>query len=156
MKRISVKEAQQYISCKNDFTSDGIENAQYFTLSPSKKEGWEDVTYYTARKSTLYSNRDGDYDSWVYVLSNALQPGIYKIGYTNKHPEERAKQISNATGVAIPYDVEFAFHCYNGLMLEGEIHKKLSGYRVNNQREFFQLSLEEIKTSIEELGKRYL
>lgn len=156
MKRISVKEAQQYISCKNDFTSDGIENAQYFTLSPSKKEGWEDVTYYTARKSTLYSNRDGDYDSWVYVLSNALQPGIYKIGYTNKHPEERAKQISNATGVALPYDVEFAFHCYNGLMLEGEIHKKLSGYRVNNQREFFQLSLEEIKTSIEELGKRYL
>jgi hypothetical protein len=156
MKRISVKEAQQYISCKNDFTSDGIENAQYFTLSPSKKEGWEDVTYYTARKSTLYSNRDGDYDSWVYVLSNALQPGIYKIGYTNKHPEERAKQISNATGVALPYDVEFAFHCYNGLMLEGEIHKKLNGYRVNNQREFFQLSLEEIKTSIEELGERYI
>jgi len=156
MKRISVKEAQQYISCKNDFTSDGIENAQYFTLSPSKKEGWEDVTYYTARKSTLYSNRDGDYDSWVYVLSNALQPGIYKIGYTNKHPEERAKQISNATGVALPYNVEFAFHCYNGLMLEGEIHKKLSSYRVNNQREFFQLSLEEIKTSIEELGERYI
>ncbi len=156
MKRISVKEAQQYISCKNDFTSDGIENAQYFTLSPSKKEGWEDVTYYTARKSTLYSNRDGDYDSWVYVLSNALQPGIYKIGYTNKHPEERAKQISNATGVALPYDVEFAFNCYNGLMLEGEIHKKLNSYRVNNQREFFQLSLEEIKASIEELGERYL
>jgi len=90
------------------------------------------------------------------VLSNALQPGIYKIGYTNKHPEERAKQISNATGVALPYDVEFAFNCYNGLMLEGEIHKKLNSYRVNNQREFFQLSLEEIKTSIEELGERYL
>jgi hypothetical protein len=92
----------------------------------------------------------------VYVLSNALQPGIYKIGYTNKHPEERAKQISNATGVALPYDVEFAFHCYNGLTLEGEIHQKLGEYRVNNQREFFQLPLEEIKTSIEKLGERYL
>lgn len=156
MKRISIEEAKQYIPCKDDFTSEGIENAKYFTLTPSKKEGWEDVTYYTARKSTLYSNRDGDYDSWVYVLSNALQPGIYKIGYTNKHPEERAKQISNATGVALPYDVEFAFNCYNGLMLEGEIHKKLNSYRVNNQREFFQLSLEEIKASIEELGERYL
>jgi hypothetical protein len=41
-------------------------------------------------------------------------------------------------------------------VFEGEIHKKLSGYRVNNQREFFQLSLEEIKTSIEELGERYI
>ena len=156
MERISIENSKEFIACKDDFTSDGIENAKYFTLTPSNKEGWEDVTYYTSRKTTLYSNRDGDYDSWVYVLSNALQPGVYKIGYTNKHPEERAKQISNATGVALPYDVEFAFHCYNGLMLEGEIHKKLSGYRVNNQREFFQLSLEEIKTSIEELGERYI
>ena len=43
-----------------------------------------------------------------------------------------------------------------GLTLEGEIHQKLGEYRVNNQREFFQLPLEEIKTSIISLGERYL
>ena len=155
MERISIENAREFIACEDDYTREGFENAKYFTLTPSK-DGWDDVTYYTARKSTLYSNRGGEYDSWVYVLSNAIQPGIYKVGYTNKHPEERAKQISNVTGVALPYDVEFAFHCYNGEMLEGEVHKKLNGYRVNNQREFFQLPLDEIKISIEKLGERYL
>ena len=32
----------------------------------------------------------------------------YKIGYTKNTPEERARQISNATGVALPYKVEWA------------------------------------------------
>ena len=77
MDRISIEDAKEFIACKDDFTSEGIENAKYFTLTPSNKKGWEDVTYYTARKTTLYSNRDGDYDSWVYVLSNALQPTTY-------------------------------------------------------------------------------
>ena len=157
MKRITIEESNEYISCKNDFTSEGFENARYFTLKDSKREGgWEDVTYYTARKSNLYINREGPYDSWVYALSNPLQQGIYKVGYTNKHPEERAKQISNSTGVVLPYEVAFAFHCYNGEMLEGELHKRLGEYRVNNNREFFQLSLEEIKSSILEIGERYL
>ena len=58
MKRITVEEAQQYIACNDDFTSKGIENAEYFTLIPSS-DGWEDVTYYTARSSTMYINREG-------------------------------------------------------------------------------------------------
>jgi len=97
-----------------------------------------------------------DYDSWVYVLSNAAQPGLLKIGYTKNTPDERAKQISNSTGVPIPYKVEWAFHCYDGFGLEQEIHHKLQEYRVNNNREFFQISLEEVKVTVEDLGKRYI
>jgi len=33
MDRITIEEAQNYIACKDDFTSNGIENAAYFTLS---------------------------------------------------------------------------------------------------------------------------
>lgn len=155
MKRITVKEASQYIPCEEDYTSKGIENAAFFTLTPSD-DGWEKVTYYTARKLNMYANRGGDYDSWVYILSNALQPGLLKIGYTKNTPDERAKQISNATGVPIPYKVEWAFHCYDGFSLEQEVHHKLGEYRVNNNREFFQISLEEAKASVKELGERYL
>ena len=86
----TAEEAKEYISCKDDFTSDDIDNAEYFTLTPSLKgEGWEDVTYFTKRPTTMYANRDGDFDSWVYIMSNPSSPGYYKIGYTKKSPEER-------------------------------------------------------------------
>jgi hypothetical protein len=157
MKRITKEKAGEFIACHDDFTSHGIENAEYFTLTPSLKgDGWEDVTYYTARSSAMYANRDGDYDSWVYIMSNPTMPGYYKIGYTKNNPEERAKQISNATGVIVPMKVEWAFHCYNGFALEQECHHKLERFRVNSNREFFQMSLEEAKATVEKLGERYI
>ena len=159
--RITEEEAKQYIPCSEDFASKGIENAAYFTLTPAKtprfdEEGWDDVTYYTARKVNMYENRGGAYDSWVYIMSNPTMPGYYKIGYTKNTPEERAKQISNATGVIVPMKVEWAFHCYNGFALEQECHHKLEGYRVNHNREFFQIPLEEAKATVTELGQRYI
>jgi len=153
--RITEEEAKQYIPCSEDFTSKNIENAAFFTLTPLG-DGWDKVTYYTARKYNMYANRDGNYDSWVYVLSNPTVPNMLKIGYTKNLPEERAKQLSNATGVALPYKVEWAFHCFDGFGLEQEVHHKLESYRVNNNREFFQVTLDEAKETIEELGKRYV
>jgi len=153
--RITEEEAKQYIPCSEDFTSKNIENAAFFTLTPLE-DGWDKVTYYTARKYNMYANRDGNYDSWVYVLSNPTVPNMLKIGYTKNLPEERAKQLSNATGVALPYKVEWAFHCFDGFGLEQEVHHKLESYRVNNNREFFQVTLDEAKETIEELGKRYV
>ena len=83
-------------------------------------------------------------------------PGILKIGYTKLLPNERAKQLSNATGVALPYVVEWALHCYNAEQLEGEVHRCLESARVSNQREFFQIPLEEAKKVVGELGEQYL
>jgi hypothetical protein len=53
MERITTEEAKKYIACSEDFSSHGIEKAQYFTLTPTN-DGWEDVTYYTARSSAMY------------------------------------------------------------------------------------------------------
>ena len=155
LEQLTLEEAKQYVSCQDDFSSDGIENASFFTLTP-EEDGWEIVTYYTPRKINIYSNRNKEYDSWVYVLSNPTLPNMLKIGYTRNHPEERAQQISSSTGVALPYKVEFAFHCFNGFDLEQQVHRKLKSYRVNNNREFFQMSLEEAKKTIEKFGERYL
>jgi hypothetical protein len=156
MKRITTQESQKYISLEEDFTNKTLQDCPYFTLTPSPRgDGWDTVTYYTARRKDTYSDR-GTGDQWVYVLSNPTTPNLLKIGYTKNTPDERAKQISAATGVALPYKVEFAFKCFNGEQLEGEVHRFLSEFRVNNQREFFEVSLEEATKAIEELGVRYL
>ena len=161
LKRIDNKEAEKYISVKDDYTNSGLEGAAFFTLSPSTNkqypvnEGWEDVTYYTPRKRNMFVER-GDGDQWVYILSNPTTPSLLKIGYTKNDPDTRAKQISTATGVALPYKVEWAFKCFNGEQLEGEIHSYLKEYRVNNNREFFEIELTEAKKAVMKLGENYI
>ena len=153
--RISPKEAEQYIPLKENYGNTELENAEYFTLTPSKRGGgWESVTYYTGKKLGLYSNK-GEGDQWVYILSNPSSPGLLKIGYTKQTPEERAKQISSATGVALPYKVEWAYKCFNGETVEREVHHKLKAQRVNNNKEFFQISLEEAKEIINLIGNKF-
>ena len=49
-------------------------------------------------------------DGWVYILSNELMPGIYKVGMTTIDPVVRAKEISRGTGVPGPFKVEKSFH----------------------------------------------
>ncbi len=78
-----------------------------------------------------------------------------KIGYTNLTPELRAKQISTSTGVVMPFKVEWAFRCFDGNLMETEVHDALKEYRISNQREFFQVDLEEAKDIITLIGEKY-
>lgn len=155
MKRITIEKAKGLIPLRENYGNTGLENAEFFTLTPSERgEGWEDVTYYTGKKYGLYADQ-GEGDQWVYILSNPTSPGLLKIGYTKKLPEERAKQISSATGVALPYKVEWAYQCFNGETVEREVHHKLKSQRVNNSKEFFQIGLEEAKEVINLIGNKY-
>lgn len=156
MKRITPQEAEYYVPCHSDYRSDGIEAAEFYTLTPSLEEGFEDVIYYTPKKVFLYEGREGDGDSWVYILTNDSIPNKIKIGYTKLMPEERAKQMSRATGVATPFDVAYAFRCFNAEQLEGEVHKALRSYRVRNDREFFRIPLIEAIKSIKNIGEKYI
>ncbi len=157
MQRITAKEAEQFVPLKKDFKSD-ISDATYFTLTPSDiKPGWEDVTYYLPRKVRMYEGRQGDGDSWVYVLSNESQPGMYKIGYTSHEDvDKRVKQLSRSTSVATPFTLEWAFRCFNAERLEGEVHQALKGHRIAKDREFFAISLNEAKETIQDLGEKYI
>ena len=151
MKYLTPEEAQEYISTKDDILG---REAAYYTLIPSIEEGWEDVIYYTNRKKFISSiESEGRY--WIYVLSNESIPDLIKIGYTSTPPEERAKEISRATGVALPYKVEFVFKCHEGMVLEKEIHSYLDEYRVNDWREFFKISINEAKDIITKIGEKY-
>ena len=82
-------------------------------------------------------------------------PGLYKVGYTKLTPDERAKQLSNATGVPVPYEVAWAYRCFNGELLEGEVHHAMKKYRVNNAREFFRMRLGDIQEIVEKIGNNF-
>ena len=151
IKKISEEQATKYFSQEEDLIDSPI---RFYTLTEDGN-GWDKITYYTSRRKDTYANR-GKADQWVYILSNPALPNMLKIGYTKNDPETRAKQISAATGVALPYKVEWAFQCFNGEQLEQEVHRELESYRVNQNREFFDIPLVEAQEAIEALGKYYI
>ncbi|USR61600.1 GIY-YIG nuclease family protein [Lelliottia amnigena] len=87
-------------------------------------------------------------NGWVYVLSNEAMPGIFKIGMTTSSPEVRAREVSQGTGVPMPYVVEHAFHSYQPRQDEAEIHDLLGEYRLNPNREFFKCEMDIILDAI--------
>ena len=80
---------------------------------------------------------------------------MYKIGYTSKTVETRALQISRGSGVPTPFNIEYRYKCYKGERIEREVHKFFKKQRVNNDREFFSVNLEEAKDTIRVIGSKY-
>ncbi len=151
LKKLTEDQALQYFSQEEDLLDSPIR----FYTKTEDEDGWDSITYYTSRRKDIYANR-GEADQWVYILSNPALPNMLKIGYTKNEPEVRAKQISASTGVALPYKVEWAFQCFNGEQLEQEVHRELATYRVNQNREFFDIPLAEAQEAIEKLGQQYV
>lgn len=89
---------------------------------------------------------------YVYVLKNSTLPEMYKIGGTTKHPEVRAKELSN-TSIPTPYEVCFSLEVADWRKSESFIHESLSAYRVANNREFFSCPLEMIELQFDKLQK---
>lgn len=89
-------------------------------------------------------------------MSNpSFKPNQYKIGYTDNTPDVRAKQLSRGTGVPQPFVVEFGFYCFNAKSAEGEIHRALGDCRINDDREFFLINLQDAKDIVENICSRY-
>jgi hypothetical protein len=151
LKKLTVEEAKAFIPVTME-NSDELENAYFYTMVPMGN-GWDEINYYTNRPVQHW--RTGPYNGWIYILSNRTMPGLFKIGHTKNNPEDRAKEISRATGVPIPFEIEWAFNCYDSDMLEKEIHRALDSFRYTSNKEFFEISLNEAKETIRKLGSAY-
>ena len=80
---------------------------------------------------------------YVYIMINPSYEGILKIGKTSKDPEDRAKELSSATGVATPFIVVYKRHfnnCHNAEKLAHNILEE-KGVRVSTSREFFAIDI---------------
>lgn len=80
---------------------------------------------------------------FVYVMINPSYTGLVKVGKTTKEPEERARELSSATGVATPFIVVYKRLFKNCDIAERIAHNILEdqGYRVNDLREFFSIDI---------------
>ena len=89
-------------------------------------------------------------EGYVYCFSNESMEKYLKIGFTEKTPEDRLKE-ANSSGTwkpPLPYKIELAKKVKNPREKEKTLHKLLSQYRdrPNSSREFFEVSIEEVKT----------
>lgn len=93
----------------------------------------------------------------VYIISNIGSFGdkIYKIGMTRRlDPIDRVKELSDAS-VPFTFDVHAMIFSEDAPGLESELHKNFNERRmnkVNNRKEFFTVTLDEIESYCKEKG----
>lgn len=150
MERITKEQSYNFIPVEEDYFRTP---AYYFTIEEDN-DGWDIVKYFTNRKKSMYVGKEGN--EYVYILTNPSFPNLLKIGSTTKAPEDRAKDLSKGTGVPQEFEVIWAYNCFKAEIVEREVHKKLKKYRVNNQREFFEIDLQTAINSIEEIGLKHV
>jgi hypothetical protein len=92
----------------------------------------------------------------VYVISNIGSFGedIYKIGMTRRlEPMDRVKELGDAS-VPFTFDVHAMIYSENAPALEAGLHQQFNDRRlnaVNNRKEFFNVTLNEIEKAVHEL-----
>lgn len=83
------------------------------------------------------------YPGYVYVLANpSYRRNVVKIGMTTRDPEERARELSQSTGVPQPFVVAFKARVPDCREAERRIHDQLMENRVNSSREFFEIDVQ--------------
>jgi hypothetical protein len=91
---------------------------------------------------------------YVYIMINPGMPKLLKIGHSSRPTEERARELSQPTGVPFPFVVayeEVFSTCYQEA--EQEVHARLEGFRSNRCREFFHLPLKDAITVLREVAQ---
>jgi len=125
MKKITLEQAQKYIPLDDDIVNRNIHKASYYTIGPHPDPEMAGNGW---EKVTYYLSKRND----IYINRGEGNQWIY-----------------------IPFKVEWAFRCFDGNLMETEVHDALKEYRISNQREFFQVDLEEAKDIITLIGEKY-
>lgn len=86
----------------------------------------------------------------LYVMRcSAMKETIFKVGFTDSDSNDRAEQLSSATGVPLSFVVVKSWQHPNAKALETEVHMMLAPYRLNDSREFFLAQFSVIENIIE-------
>ena len=88
----------------------------------------------------------------IYIATNKRyqSESIFKIGRS----EDSVKRVKGMNTCVIPTDdmyLCYVSQCYDSVSVEKIIHDLLEDYRVVKNREFFRLSFEEIKNTVDEI-----
>jgi hypothetical protein len=116
---------------------------------------WEDVLYFRyIGKHTPDESPKNRMGGYVYVLTNIHYPGKCKIGMTTNLPEKRLQQI-NGAGVVDNWELDYFYKCARPYDFEQALHAKLSNIRFRNDREFFDIEVNEAIKLVEQMGDMF-
>lgn len=82
----------------------------------------------------------------VYVLTNPAMPGIVKIGRTSRESVHTRLNELYSTGVPVPFECAFAGRVQDESKVERAFHMAFGPYRLNPNREFFEIEPEQAIT----------
>lgn len=88
---------------------------------------------------------------FIYILENASMPGLVKIGRTERSVSERVGELSSHTGVPTSFTVVKEYAVENSVEAEKIIHERLSDFRVNDNREFFKIDVDDAMEIVESI-----
>jgi hypothetical protein len=76
---------------------------------------------------------------YIYILSNEHMPGLVKIGFTDRDPITRSKELSSHTGVPGKFNIEKSWEVLGAAAIEAAVFEELATLRLDG-REFFKFS----------------
>jgi T5orf172 domain len=91
-------------------------------------------------------------NGYIYILSNPKMKNLLKIGLSTRPIQERIAELSSATRVPAPFELEAYFLSTNPEVHEKQIHAALAQYRVNG-KEFFEVSISKASEVAESICK---
>lgn len=144
-----------------------LEKAQkdFEKASENQKQKYEDILLDLKRKlkeaedksQRALSMAQQTKSGHIYIISNigSFGDNIYKIGMTRRlEPLDRVKELGDAS-VPFPFDIHAMIYTDNAPKLEKDLHKHFIENQVNKinfRKEFFNVSLTEIKSKLEDLN----
>lgn len=87
----------------------------------------------------------------VYLLTNPVMPGLVKIGMTAQEDIDKRMKELYTTGVPVPFECQFACKVKKTdcLKIEKALHTAFEPQRINANREFFRINVEQAKAILE-------
>lgn len=143
MQEISVKISD----CKNE--------EERKALIEKQTELTSHIDEITAKLADIDYRQSNQKAGYVYIISNigSFGEGVYKIGMTRRlEPMDRIDELGDAS-VPFRFDVHALIFSEDAPKLEAALHREFDKYRVNmvnNRREYFRVSLDEIKRVVKE------
>ena len=91
---------------------------------------------------------------FVYILDNPSLEGMVKIGATTKKPSKRCLELSSSTSIPTPFNIVYSQPSMNPFKVESIVHTILDEYRVNKNREFFNVDADKAAYLIEDIENK--
>lgn len=82
---------------------------------------------------------------FVYLLGNDYMPDVFKIGFSDRAPHQRAQELSASTSCPHPFHVVCYIEVEDAPSREKDFHRNFAANRISDNREFFHVTSEQIR-----------